>query len=250
MPARFSRYFEPFVGGGAVFFDLRSSRPHLKARLSDVNDELVNCYVAIRDDAEGVIRALRNHVYDSEHYYAVRDQRPEDLSSTDRAARTIFLNKTGYNGLYRVNRSGQFNVPFGRYTKPTICDAENLRACASALLGVTIDVSDYSHVLEEAKKGDFVYFDPPYVPLSPTSDFTAYVPGGFREAEQRKLAEVFAKLASRGVHAMLSNSDAPLVRELYADFDLRVVYASRAVNSDISRRGKVTELVVRSWSSP
>ncbi len=247
MPERFSRYFEPFVGGGAVFFELRASHPGLNARLTDVNEELVHCYTAIRDDVEGVIEALSEHVYDSAHYYAVREQQPETLSKVARAARTIFLNKTGYNGLYRVNSKGHFNVPFGRYTRPKICDAKNLRACARALAGITIEVSDFSSVLNEASEGDFVYFDPPYVPLSPTSSFTSYIPGGFGESEQRTLAEVFAALAARGVFAMLSNSDAPLVRELYAAFDLQTVHAARAVNSNASKRGSITELVVRSW---
>lgn len=246
LPKTWGRYFEPFVGGAALFFDLRTQRPDMPAFLSDVNAELVNCYTAVRDDVEAVIRALRGHVYESDHYYRVRALKPADLPPAERAARTIFLNKTGYNGLYRVNRSGQFNVPFGRFTKPLFCDPDNLRACSRALRDVSIEHGDFSGVLRRAKKGDFVYFDPPYVPLSPTSDFTAYIPGGFGEAEQRKLAEVFAKLAARGVHVMLSNSDTKLVRELYDGFDVQVVYASRSVNSNAARRGKLAEVVVRS----
>lgn len=246
LPKTFHRYFEPFVGGAAMFFDLRAQRPDMPAFLSDVNAELVSCYTAVRDDVEAVIRALGGHVYERDHYYAVRALDPADLPPAERAARTIFLNKTGYNGLYRVNRSGQFNVPFGRFTNPVFCDADNLRACARALRGVSIQHGDFSNVLKLAKKGDFVYFDPPYVPLSPTSDFTAYVPGGFGEGEQRELAKVFAKLAAKGVHVMLSNSDTKLVRELYAGFDIHVVYASRSVNSNAARRGKLAEVVVRS----
>lgn len=247
LPKTFDRYFEPFVGGAALFFELRAQQPEMSCFLSDVNAELVSCYTAVRDDVEAVIRALRGHVYESEHYYEVRALKPADLSPPERAARTIYLNKTGYNGLYRVNRSGQFNVPFGRFTKPQFCDVENLRACARALRGVSIDHGDFSAVLEKAKKGDFVYFDPPYVPLSPTSDFTAYIPGGFGEGEQRELAKVFATLAKRGVHGILSNSDTPFVRELYADFDIHVVYASRSVNSNVAGRGKLREVVVRSF---
>jgi DNA adenine methylase len=246
LPASFGRYFEPFVGGAALFFSLRAQKLAKPAFLSDVNTELVDCYRAIRDEVEGVIRALKDHRYESEHYYAVRAWSPAELAPAKRAARTIFLNKTGYNGLYRVNRSGQFNVPFGRFTNPQLCDAENLRACSRALEGVSIENADYSSVLEHAKKGDFVYFDPPYVPLSPTSDFTSYIPGGFGEAEQRKLAKVFAKLATRGVHVMLSNSETPLVRQLYAGFRIDVVQASRSVNSNAARRGKLHEVVVRS----
>jgi DNA adenine methylase len=254
LPPTFRRYFEPFVGGAALFFDLHATgrlpKPvdaASRAFLSDVNTELVDCYVAVRDHVEALIRALREHRYESDHYYEVRALKPAGLPLPKRAARTIFLNKTGYNGLYRVNKSGQFNVPFGRFTKPLFCDVDNLRACSRALQKVSIDTGDFASVLEHAKKGDFVYFDPPYVPLSPTSDFTAYIPGGFREPEQRKLAKVFAKLASRGVNVMLSNSDAPLVRELYGDFRIDTVYASRSVNSDITRRGKLKEVVVRSY---
>lgn len=250
LPATFGRYFEPFVGGAALFFDLRSKeRMTGPVVLSDVNAELVDCYLAVRDRVDAVIRALRAHRYASDHYYEVRAQNPADLSLARRAARTIFLNKTGYNGLYRVNRSGQFNVPFGRHTRPSFCDAANLRACSRALSGVSIEVGDFSTVLEQAKKGDFVYFDPPYVPLSPTSTFTAYVPGGFGEAEQRKLAKVFSKLAARGVHVMLSNSDTPLVRELYGDYRIDTVYAARSVNSNAARRGKLREVVVRSYAT-
>lgn len=249
LPSTWTRYFEPFVGGAALFFDLRSQRKKTPTFLSDVNAELIDCYTAVRDDVDAVIEALGEHVYDSDHFYAVRAWRPAELSLARRAARTIFLNKSGYNGLYRVNRSGQFNVPFGRYTKPLLCDVDNLRACARALAGVTITHADYAAVTKRAKKGDFVYFDPPYVPVSATSDFTAYIPGGFGEEEQAALASVFAKLAARGVHVMLSNSDTPLVRKLYAKFDIQVVYASRSVNSNAARRGKLEEVVVRNWSS-
>jgi DNA adenine methylase len=255
LPPRFGRYFEPFVGGAALFFALRGrprSKPSKEGReavLSDVNRELVDCYIAVRDHVEAVIRALRDHRYESDHYYAVRAWKPSELPLPERAARTIFLNKTGYNGLYRVNRSGQFNVPFGRYTQPLFCDPENLRACSMALRGVAIENQDFSAVVKHAKAGDFVYFDPPYVPLSPTSDFTAYIPGGFGESEQRKLAAVFAKLAGRGVHVMLSNSETKLVRDLYAGFQIDVVHASRSVNSKASRRGKLHEVVVRSFKT-
>jgi DNA adenine methylase len=252
LPRTFRHYFEPFVGGAALFFDLRVRRPDMPAFLSDVNAELVDCYVAIRDHVDTVIDELREHRYESDYYYAVRAWKPAELSVAKRAARTIFLNKTGYNGLYRVNRSGQFNVPFGRMTNPLFCDVENLRACSRALRGVSIENSDFSSILKRAKKGDFVYFDPPYVPVSSTSDFTSYIPGGFGDGEQRKLAKVFAKLAAREVNVMLSNSDTPFVRELYAEFRIDVVYASRSVNSNAARRGKLPEVVVRSYrtSSP
>jgi len=250
LPRAFKRYFEPFVGGAAMFFDLRARVPKVQATLSDVNAELVDCYTAVRDEVEAVIVALREHRYESEHFYAVRAQLPGALPPAARAARTIFLNKTGYNGLYRVNRKGQFNVPFGRFTNPVFCDPENLRACARALAGVTIEHGDFSTVLRRAKKDDFVYFDPPYVPLSATSDFTAYIPGGFGKAGQEKLAQVFRTLAARGVKVMLSNSDTKLVRELYAGYPIATVFAARSINSKGSGRGKLTEVVVRSYEEP
>jgi DNA adenine methylase len=241
---RIGRYFEPFVGSAALFFALRPRR----AVLSDVNRELVSSYRAIKNDVEGVIRELRAHVYGAEHYYRVRDEvRPASLSPTARAARTIYLNKTCFNGLYRVNRAGRFNVPFGRYTNPSICDADNLRACSLALRHVELAVRDFSDVAKHARAGDFVYFDPPYVPLSDTSDFTSYIPGGFGAAEQQRLAKVFAQLAQSGVHVMLSNSDTPPVRSLYARFHIHPVLASRSINSKITKRGKVGEVVVTSY---
>jgi DNA adenine methylase len=249
LPEVFGRYFEPFVGGAALFFELRTRSAEMPAVLSDVNDELVDCYCAIRDEVEDVIRELKAHRYESTYYYQVRDWDRRRLSRAKAAARTIFLNKTGYNGLYRVNRAGQFNVPFGRFTNPRFRDEDNLRACSRALEGVSIERRDYSLVLGHAKKGDFVYFDPPYVPLSPTSDFTSYIPGGFGEVEQRNLAKTFAKLAKRGVHVMLSNSDTPLVRRLYEGFAIDVVYAARHVNSNAARRGKLAEVVVRSYGA-
>jgi DNA adenine methylase len=242
LPARFRRYFEPFTGGGAVFFSLCPK----DAVLGDMNAELIDCYRAIRDDVEGVITALRRHRYDAVHYYRARSADPSTLPLPERAARTIYLNRTGYNGLYRVNRAGKFNVPMGRHTNPLLCDAENLRACSGAVRGVDLRVADFEEVAGRAKAGDLVYFDPPYVPVSDTADFTSYVPGGFGVAEQRRLAALFAKLARRGVHAVLSNSDTPLVRELYAGFRIDEVLAARFINSRATGRGKVGEVVVTS----
>jgi DNA adenine methylase len=245
-PPDYRRYFEPFVGSAAVFFALRPRR----AVLTDVNRELVDCYRAVQSNVERVIAALRLHRYDEEHYYRVRDIDPARLAPAAGAARTIFLNKTGYNGLYRVNRKGRFNVPFGRYTNPGFSHPsrlENLRACARVLRGVTLEVRDFADVTRHARARDFVYFDPPYVPASSTADFTSYVPGGFALDSQRRLAEVFGDLARRGVFVMLSNSDTPTVRELYRDFRIDTVLASRSINSRSDKRGKVGEVVVRSY---
>jgi DNA adenine methylase len=246
LPSGYGRYFEPFVGSAAVFFALRPRQ----AALTDVNRELIDCYRAVREDVEQVIAALRRHAYDEDHYYRVRNLDPAQLSPPDRAARTIFLNKTGYNGLYRVNKKGRFNVPFGRYKNPGFAHADqldNLRAGARALRRVTLEVRDFGEVESHARARDFVYFDPPYVPASSTADFTSYVPGGFGWGEQRRLADVFARLTRKGVRAMLSNSDTPAVRELYGAFRIDAVLASRSINSRADKRGKVGEVVVRNY---
>jgi DNA adenine methylase len=243
-PAR--RYFEPFVGSAALFFALRPE----EATLSDVNAELVDCYRAVQTEVDGVIEALSAHRYEEQAYYRVREQDPAELSLGQRAARTIYLNKTGYNGLYRVNRAGRFNVPFGRYTNPGFASREsleNLRACSRALAGVRLIVRDFGEVERDAREGDLVYFDPPYVPLSDTSDFTAYVAGGFGPREQERLASVVHALTARGVLVMLSNSDTPVVRDLYARYRIDVVSAARSINSRASRRGKIAEVVVRNY---
>jgi DNA adenine methylase len=243
LPSDYGRYFEPFLGGGAVFFSLAPRR----AVLSDVNGELVDCYIAIRDSVDDVIEALGAHRYEKEHYYDVRALDPGSLSVPERAARTIFLNRTGYNGLYRVNRRGGFNVPFGRHSNPRLCDPDNLRACSRALQGVDIRCREFDDAVKGARRDDFVYFDPPYVPVSTTANFTNYVAGPFGWPEQQRLAEVFARLAHRGVLVMLSNSDTLAVRDLYRGYRIERVAAARSVNSNPERRGKVPEVVVRSF---
>ncbi len=243
MPQGFRRYFEPFVGGGAMFFALGPG----DAVLGDVNGELADCYRAIRDDVGAVVAALGAHRYEKRHYYSVRALDPRSLALPDRAARTIFLNRTCFNGLYRVNREGRFNVSFGRYDAPVICDEDNLRACAEVLAEAAIQVGDFEGTLEAAGEGDFVYLDPPYVPASEAASFTAYSAAGFGLADHARLARVFRRLAKRGAKVMLSNSDAPAVRALYAGFPLDRVEAPRCINSDGSGRGRVGELVVRSY---
>jgi DNA adenine methylase len=240
VPPGYRRYFEPFLGGGALFFD----RLPEKGVLSDVNAEIVGCYVAVRDQVDKLIRALKVHRYEADHYYAVRDTDPHSLAPIERAARTIFLNKTGFNGLYRVNRSGKFNVPFGRYARPLICDEDNLRACSKALAKVELVVADFEGAVARARLGDFVYFDPPYVPLSRTATFTAYAAGGFGLEQQQRLAALFARLAGRGVHVLLSNSDVPEIRTLYAAYRIETVKATRTINSKATRRGPVSEVLV------
>jgi DNA adenine methylase len=243
LPAQIDTYYEPFVGGAAVFFALATAGRFKRAVLSDRNPDLIDVYRALADDAGAVVRALRRFKYDEEEYYRVREQRPRSL--VQRAARMIYLNKTGYNGLYRVNRSGQFNVPFGRYKNPKICDEHNLLEAGVLLAGVRIEVADFEEICGRAEPGDAVYLDPPYVPVSKTANFTAYDRHAFGYDEQRRLAIAFEALSTRGVHALLSNSDTPFTRELYAAFERDVVPVPRPINSRPGGRGPVPELLVR-----
>ena len=239
-------YFEPFVGGGAVFFDLLPKR----AELSDTNRELVMTYNVIKDNVDGLIKSLKKHIYNKEYYLEVRAQDINELSDIEIASRFIFLNRTGFNGMYRVNKSGQFNVPFGRYKNPLICDENNLRKVSEALQGITITHRDYKDVLELAKIGDFIYFDPPYYPLNPTSSFTAYTAKGFFEKEQIELRDTFVKLHERGCFVMLSNSDTPFINELYSGLEgvsVNKIIAGRAINSKGSKRGKINEVLITNY---
>lgn len=241
-PTSYGRYFEPFLGGGAVFFALK---PKL-ATVADVNSELVTAYTAIRDNVDEVIDELRKHRAEEEHFYAVRAAGRDGLSACGVAARMIFLNRTCFNGLYRVNRSGQFNVPFGRYENPTIVDEDNLRAVSRALKRTDILNENVFATVERAKAGDLVYFDPPYDPVSKTASFVGYTNEGFGPAEQEKLAATFTALANRGVHVVLSNSDTPFIRKLYKDFRIDTLHVRRAINSRADRRGPVCETLVSS----
>jgi len=244
LPASFATYHEPFVGGGALFFRLASQGRLTHAYFSDINPALIGVYIALRDCVDDVIEILKGHRHDEDYYYEIRALDPAALSLAERAARIIFLNKTCYNGLYRENRSGQFNVPFGRYKNPKICDEPNLRAASAALRHVDLEQRHFSTVLEAARPGDFVYFDPPYHPLSNTSNFTSYSKDGFGEQDQVQLRDVFAELTRRGVRAMLSNSSAPLIYELYSPYAVHTVYAARAINSRAAARGKIAEVIV------
>lgn len=246
-PPSFRNYFEPFTGGGAVYFHLRSSRPAFNAVLSDLNEELINCYSMIKDEIDELIDHLKQHENTSEYFYRTRALDTSSLSQAERAARLIYLNKTCFNGLYRVNSKGQFNVPFGSYKNPRLCDERNLRACSAALQDVELVHAAFTSVLERAKKGDFVYFDPPYHPVSTTASFTSYTKNSFSAEDQEKLAQVARKLAQRGCRFMLSNSDTPLIRALYEDFQIQTVYALRAINCKAEGRGPVAEVLVTNY---
>ncbi len=244
----FEDYYEPFLGGGALFFALaRTGRLPAGAVLSDVNSSLIEAYLGVRDDVEAVIQALLRHENEhcESHYYAVRSSAPETL--VERAARIIYLNKTCFNGLYRENSKGIFNTPFGRNKNPGIRDEVNLRAASNALSRARLASVDFAALVADAAAGDLVYFDPPYAPVSKTADFTAYSKGGFGIGDQTALAETFGRLVERGVKVILSNSYTPLTRTLYGDYFIYRVQASRNVNSKTDRRGKVSEVLVTSF---
>ena len=251
LPERIDTYFEPFLGGAAVFFRLTAARRFRRAVLADANHELVDCYKAIQRDVDGVIAELRRYKNDLALYYEVRERDPAGLSAAARAARLIFLNRCGYNGLYRVNSKGRFNVPFGRYKKPLICDEPRLRVASAALRKVKIFCGDFAKTLQSVGPGDFVYLDPPYVPLSATASFTAYAARDFGARDQQRLADTLRALGGRKVPALLSNSDCATTRALYRDFErVDSVPARRAINSVGHARGPVDELLVRSFDYP
>jgi DNA adenine methylase len=245
MPERIDTYYEPFVGGAAVFFALAAEGRFKRAVLSDRNSDLIEVYRQIKRNVEAVIEELGRFTYSRDEYYRVRALAPKKLKAHERAARIIFLNKTGYNGLYRVNSKGQFNVPFGRYHRaPKFCDPDNLRAAAHALESADVQVRDFETACRAAKSGDVVYFDPPYDPVSKTANFTAYHKKEFGPTQHERLARVVKKLAARNVAIVLSNSDTKLTRELYRSFNPRKIPVSRPINSKASARGAVYELLV------
>lgn len=249
-PLHFGAYHEPFVGGGAMFFEMARQGMLRCASISDLNAELIDTFTTIRDCVEEVIELLSVYPYNKEFFYALRAKDPWKLDLTERAARMIYLNKTCYNGLYRVNRNGKFNVPFGRYKSPKYCDPVNLRAVSVVLRDVDIFCESFERIIDRAKPGDFVYFDPPYQPISDTASFTAYQPNGFSQESQRLLRDVCIELTQRGVQVMVSNSDADLIRTLYApsNFTINEVQANRAINSNPKKRGKLAELIVTNYS--
>ncbi len=246
----FEQYHEPFVGGGALFFELKRTK-QLEGKcayLSDTNGRLIETYLAVKKDAEQVIELLREHAkrHSEDYYYALRGQSPKDLFA--RAARIIYLNKTGYNGLFRENSKGEFNVPYGRYKNPGICDEDNLRAVSDALQDAVIEARPFDTVERVALEGDFVYFDPPYHPVSKTSSFTRYSMDDFGEDDQRALAETATELHKKGVKVLLSNSMTPLVKKLYpAPFKIGKVMATRQINSKAELRGRIAEALIRSF---
>lgn len=250
-PLDFRNYYEPFIGSGAVFFYLKSKSRLNKVILSDTNEELINCFTVVRDKPSELIEVLLNHRkrHSKQYYYEVRDLESDRLDSVSRAARMIYLNKTCFNGLYRVNSKGEFNVPFGDYKNPSIFDRNTLYRASQMLQDADLRVMTFDKVLDFAGKDDFVYFDPPYIPLSKTSSFTRYSKSDFSVKEQNQLSVVFRALDSGGCFVMLSNSDHSLTRELYRDYDknIVVVRAKRKINSVGSKRGAINEIVVTNY---
>jgi DNA adenine methylase len=243
-PKVYKTYYEPFLGGGAVFFYLNPTN----ATLTDINAELVNAYRCVKDNVEELIKLLDIHQlkHSRDYYYDVR--RFAYATDLEKAARLIYLNKTCFNGLYRENSQGEFNVPIGKYKNPKICNPVLLRAVSVTLQNAQIEVRPFEDILNYARSGnDFVYFDPPYHPLSSTSNFTAYSRYLFSQNDQIRLKEVFAELAKRGVKVMLSNSDCEFIRELYSEFNIYSILASRLINSKATNRGKISEVLITSY---
>ncbi|HMP84109.1 MAG TPA: DNA adenine methylase [Verrucomicrobiota bacterium] len=251
-PTEITRYSEPFIGGGAVFFYLKHRFPRMRAFLRDINPELINTYRAVQEFPRELMHQLDAHTTEfktkgTDYFYFVRAQHHlagDESKIVERAARMIFLNKTCFNGLWRVNARGEFNVPVGSNKNPGLYNEANILAASRALEGSHLAVQDFRETINQAQSGDFVYVDPPYYPVSVTASFTSYAKEDFGEGEQRELHAVFAEAARRGVRLMLSNSDTPFIRKLYRDFQIRTVQARRAINCDGSKRGQVNEVVV------
>jgi len=251
LPKNITSYCEPFVGGGALLFALRPQT----ACINDINDEIIRVYSVIKNDVEALIAALQGFKNEAGCFYSVRDWdrdkggyagRPD----AEKAARILYLNKTCYNGLFRVNNAGEFNAPFGNYRNPNIINAPALRAASAYLntAAVRITSLDYAKVLRTLPEGTFVYLDPPYDPVSDTSSFTGYTKDGFTRDDQVRLRECCDGLNAKGIQFMLSNSATDFIREQYTAYSITIVRAKRAVNSDAAKRGEVDEVVVRNYA--
>lgn len=253
LPAKVSRYIEPFVGAGAVFFHLwNTNRLSGQSLLFDNNAELINTYCIIRDELESLTKLLATHEenHSKDYYYQIRslDRQKANLTKAERAARILYLNKTCYNGLYRVNKKNEFNVPMGSYKNPKVLHLDVLRTANLALQMTQVEVKDFREIVKVAEAGDFIYFDPPYDPISKTSSFTGYTAGSFGDEDQQDLAKIFQQLSDKGCLCMLSNSYTPFICDLYKNFTIKAVHARRAINSDPLGRGDIIEAIVLNYS--
>ncbi len=247
MPKSYNRYFEPFIGGGALFFELQPE----KAYISDMNEELINLYSVVKNNVYELVDELKKHKISKEYFMNIRNidrtNEYKKWSAIQKASRFIYLNRTCFNGMYRVNSKGEFNVPFGNYKNPRIIDENNLINCSNLLQKTEIRNADFSEILNCVQRGDFVYFDPPYVPLNETSSFTSYTKDGFDIDMQFKLRELCDELDSMGVKFMLSNSDTRFVNDVYENYNIKKVFASRQINANPNGRGKITEVLVKNY---
>ena len=252
LPKRITSYCEPFLGGGAVLFSIQPT----KAIVNDLNQDLITVYEVIRDDVDSLLESLKKHENTAEYFYAIRDMDRDkevyqSMSKIERASRLIYLNKTCYNGLFRVNLSGEFNSPFGHYKNPNIVNEPILRAVSKyfSASNITFYSEDFAETLKRVRKGGFVYLDPPYDPVSDTASFTGYNKGGFDRNEQLRLKQCCDELTRRGVKFMLSNSATEFIKELYGEYEITIVKAKRAINSDASKRGAIEEVLIRNYGT-
>lgn len=250
IPKKFNKYYEPFIGGGAVLFHLQPK----EAVINDVNEELINMYKVIKDNLEELIYDLKQHKIESDYFYDLREldrdkNKYDKLNPVQRASRIIYLNKTCYNGLFRVNRAGEFNTPWGNYKNPNVVNEITLKAVSNYLnkSNITLLNKDFSKSLKGIKKGSFVYFDPPYDPVSTSASFTGYSKGGFDKEEQIRLKNIVDQLNNMDVKILLSNSNTPFIMDLYKDYKIEIVQAKRAINSKADLRGEVEEVLVRNY---
>jgi DNA adenine methylase len=254
LPETYGKYFEPFLGGGAMLFYIITQNPKRKCHVSDLNSDLILTYITIRDKVEDLISSLKTHsdkYYKNSktYYYYVRDSQPKN--QVEKTSRLLFLNKTCFNGLYRVNSKGKFNVPLGRYTNPNIINEENLRAVSGALNSkhIVITCRDFSSILDDAKKGDFVYFDQPYQPVSTTSNFTSYTNRNFTYEDLNRISKICEKLDSRGCKFLLSNSTSTKVFEMFSKRSWKIleIEANRAINSNSKNRTGHSEFLIKNY---
>ncbi|WP_352418165.1 DNA adenine methylase [Proteiniborus sp.] len=250
IPTKISTYYEPFLGGGAVLFHLQPQ----KAIVNDINEELINLYQIIKDNVEELIEDLSKHKNEADYFYEIREldrdkEKYDKLTPVERASRIHYLNKTCYNGLFRVNQHGEFNTPFGKYKNPNIVNAVTLRAVSNYFnnADITFRCGDFEDAIIGARKGSFVYLDPPYDPVSNSANFTGYDKGGFDRNEQIRLKKLCDKLNSKGIKFLLSNSATNFILELYKDYKIEVVQAKRAINSNGNKRGEVDEVLVMNY---